>query len=80
VTSPALQLHQSTPAETDKLLARIDEFAAALSISVRSAKRIVAIDGCPGIVRPYGRAVRFDMAKVKKWIADGCPRHRGRRK
>src|SRR5207244_2405554 len=51
-----------------------------LGVSYRTGKRMVADRAIPGIVRPYGRAVRFELAAVRRWIEKGCPRQTGPRR
>lgn len=51
-----------------------EQLAALLGVHPRTVKRMVAERAVPGIVRPYGRMVRFDRVAVESWIARGCPR------
>lgn len=60
----------------DALLIDLRRLAELLSVSTRSAKRMVSDDAIPGVCRPYGRALRFRMADIQKWIQAGCPRAR----
>jgi excisionase family DNA binding protein len=54
-------------------LLTISQAAALLAISARTLKRAVADGAVPGVVRPYGRAVRLHRPTLERWVAEGCP-------
>jgi excisionase family DNA binding protein len=64
----------------EPLLVDLDALCRLLSVSRRTGKRMVAENAIPGIVRPFGRTVRFELAAVKAWIAKGCPKVRAPRR
>jgi excisionase family DNA binding protein len=62
----------------EPLLIDLDTLCRLLSVSRRTGKRMVAEGAIPGICRPFGRSVRFELAAVRAWISKGCPRVKGR--
>jgi hypothetical protein len=75
--SPDESLDQVTARLRDRpepLLWDLEQLAAALNVSERSAKRF-AVDGTlpPGAVVHVGRRRLFSRAIIEKWVASGCP-------
>jgi excisionase family DNA binding protein len=62
----------------EPLLIDLDTLCRLMSVSRRTGKRMVAQNAVPGICRPFGRSVRFELAAVRAWISKGCPRVKGR--
>lgn len=63
-----VSVHQPEPLLIDQA-----GLAQLLALSGRTIKRMVAAGAIPGLVRPFGRTVRFELAAVRSWIARGCP-------
>lgn len=62
----------------------MNQLAELTAFSTRTIKRMVAMDQIPGVIRfrdggAVKRALRFDAAVVREWIAKGCPPQTGRR-
>jgi hypothetical protein len=58
----------------------IEQAAIVTSFSVRTLKRLVAMEAIPGVTRVF-RCLRFNRRALEQWIEQGCPKpagHRGR--
>jgi excisionase family DNA binding protein len=55
------------------LLLTGSQLATLLGFSPRTIKRMTAEGRLPGVVRPYGRSVRYCRRTIEDWIARGCP-------
>jgi hypothetical protein len=62
----------------DRLLLDLRAAAALLSVSERSAKRLASDH--PELVVHLGRRRLFSRKLLEKWVADGCPEPRARKR
>ena len=65
-------IEEILPPPLEPLLITAEEFAGLAEISVRTLWRMGSAGQIPQPVR-FGRTVRWRLAEVKSWIADGCP-------
>lgn len=62
----------SAPPAVEALLGDTRTVATMTALSTRTIKRLVALGSIPGAVK-IGRALRFDLKQVRRWIERGCP-------
>jgi len=63
-------------AHIEPLVVDVKALAKMLSSSARSVWRRLAAGDLPKPVR-IGRSVRWELAAIHEWIAQGCPKQRG---
>ncbi|MHB1035225.1 MAG: helix-turn-helix transcriptional regulator [Pirellulales bacterium] len=52
------------------------ELSEVMAVSVRTIRRMASERRLPGQIR-FGRAIRWDRAKIMDWVQAGCPAREG---
>ena len=60
------------PKTIELLLVDLGTLASMLDVSSKTVRRLLTTDQLPRPVR-LGRSLRWSVAVLKQWIADGCP-------
>lgn len=72
-TEPVADSRSTPEIQSASLLVTREELARMLGLSARTIKRMTSANSMPGIVRPFGRTVRYCRQTIEQWVRDGCP-------